>query len=93
MAIVHIWWPISVSRDLNKLVFHITYPLTACTTNNIVTALEQAIEKDKEIFKFETPTDELKVVFYGESSTFDGMGRNIDAFSFLSVSPTQKLRK
>ena len=68
------------------------YPLAACTTNNIITALEQDIEKDKGIFKFETPNDELVVGFYSNSATFDGMGRNIDAFSFLSISPTQKLR-
>ena len=68
------------------------YAMAACTTNNIVNALENAIEKDKETFKFEYQNDDLKVGFYSDSATFNGMGRNIDAFCFISVSHTQKLR-
>ena len=70
------------------------HSLAAITTNNMVDAVQNAMNKDLDILQFEDKhgIDDLELGFFSDSATFDGMGRNIDAFAFISVSPTQKLR-
>ena len=41
---------------------------------------------------FKTEQEPVLVGFYEDSATFEGVGRNINCFAFLSVAPTTKLR-
>ena len=68
------------------------YPQSAATVKNIVNYLEMLKEKDEDILVFESENSKLEIGFYSDSATFDGIGRNIDAFCFMSVAKTQKLR-
>ena len=67
-------------------------PQSAATVKNIVNYLHMTKEKDEDILVFESEKSNLEVGFYSDSATFDGIGRNIDAFCFMSMSNTQKLR-
>ena len=67
-------------------------PQSAATVKNIVNYLHMTKEKDEDILVFESEQSKLEVGFYSDSATFDGIGRNIDAFCFMSVAKPQKLR-